>query len=30
MSEQQAKVQENMKDWQYWPVVNLRLAVKLD
>lgn len=30
MSEQQAKVQENMKDWQYWPIVNLRLAVRLD
>ncbi len=30
MSEQQAKVQENMKDWHYWPVINLRLAVRLD
>ena len=30
MSEQQAKVQENMKDWKYWPVVNLRLAIRLD
>lgn len=30
MSEQQAKVQENMKDWKYWPVINLRLAVRLD
>ncbi|WP_044172350.1 hypothetical protein [Flectobacillus major] len=30
MSEQQAKVQENLKDWQYWPVVNLRLAIRLD
>jgi hypothetical protein len=30
MSEQQAKVQENMKDWQYWPIINLRLTVRLD
>jgi opacity protein-like surface antigen len=30
MSEQQAKVQENMKDWKSWPVVNLRLAIRLD
>jgi hypothetical protein len=30
MSEQQAKVQENMKDWQYWPVINFRLAVRLN
>ena len=30
MSEQQAKVQENMKDWHYWPVINLRLAIRLD
>ncbi|MEA5260054.1 hypothetical protein VB264_19810 [Arcicella aquatica] len=30
MSEQQAIVQENMKDWHYWPVINLRLAIRLD
>lgn len=30
MSDQQATVQENMKDWKYWPVINLRLAVRLD
>ena len=30
MSEQQSKVQENMKDWQYWPIVNLRVAFRLD
>ncbi|AEI46845.1 hypothetical protein [Runella slithyformis] len=30
MSEQQAQVQENMKDWRYWPVMNLRLAIRLD
>ncbi|MEA5140083.1 hypothetical protein [Arcicella rigui] len=30
MSEQQSKVQENMKDWQYWPIMNLRLSFRLD
>lgn len=30
MTEQQAQVQENMKDWRYWPVINLRLAIRLD
>jgi hypothetical protein len=30
MSEQQTKVQENMKDWHYWPVINLRVAFRLD
>lgn len=30
MSEQQAQVQENMKDWRYWPAMNLRLAIRLD
>ncbi len=30
MSEQQEKVQENMKDWQYWPILNLRLTVRLN
>ncbi len=30
MSEQQSKVQENMKDWHYWPIMNLRIAFRLD
>ena len=30
MSEQQSKVQQNMKDWHYWPIVNLRVAFRLD
>lgn len=30
MSEQQAQVQENMKDWRYWPIMNLRLAIRID
>ena len=30
MSEQQSKVQSNMKDWHYWPIVNLRLAFTID
>ncbi|MEA5140081.1 hypothetical protein [Arcicella rigui] len=30
MSEQQAKVQENMKDWQYWPILNLRVVFRLN
>lgn len=30
MSEQQAKIKENMKDWQYWPILNLRVAFRLN
>jgi hypothetical protein len=30
MSEQQTTVQKNMKDWQYWPIMNLRVAIRLD
>ncbi len=30
MSDQQPQVQANMNDWRYYPVFNLRLAVKLN
>ncbi|MDI9871020.1 MULTISPECIES: hypothetical protein [Flectobacillus] len=30
MSEQESKIQNNMKDWRYWPMFNLRLAVRLN
>jgi hypothetical protein len=30
MAEQEPKIQSNMDDWRYWPMVNLRLAVRLN
>lgn len=29
MSEEQAKIEENTKDWRFWPVLNVRVAFKL-
>lgn len=30
MSSQEAMIGNNMKDWRYWPTVNVRLAVRLN
>ncbi len=30
MNEQEAKVQANMNDWRYWPILNVRLAVRVN
>lgn len=30
MSEQEPKIQSNMSDWRYWPMLNLRLAIRLN
>ena len=30
MNEQEAKVQANMNDWRYWPMLNIRLAVRVN
>ncbi|WP_052354154.1 hypothetical protein [Flectobacillus major] len=30
MSEQEPKIQANMDDWRYWPMLNLRLAIRLN
>ncbi len=30
MNEQEAKVQANMNDWRYWPMLNFRLAVRVN
>lgn len=30
MTEQEPKIQSNMDDWRYWPMFNLRLAVRLN
>ncbi len=30
MNEQEENVQANMNDWRYWPMINLRLAVRVN
>ncbi|MFN3590213.1 MAG: hypothetical protein ACK4UP_12590 [Spirosomataceae bacterium] len=30
MNEQEEKVQANMNDWRYWPMLNVRLAVRIN
>ncbi len=30
MSEEAAKIENNTKDWKYWPVVNFKVNVRLD
>lgn len=30
MSEEASKIENNTKDWKYWPIVNLKINVRLD